>query len=206
VKDSFEWRTGKNLVTRADIENADRNVLTAAPSWVGHLPDRLKQALDITPPAKTAGASGGYTDKQSGRPSWGWRGKADWTYDQLMLGFLGQGAQLGGQGRSQATTEQSVGSLLGARIDPVTKTMRDRAAKQANKGEVDKLKRKLKILNEQNINADNPTPEYTALRKRYNALTTTGKKATKMPAGSLGFGSGGSGGGGGGGGGETLGF
>jgi hypothetical protein len=76
---------------------------------------------------------------RAAEPSWGWRGKADWGYDQLMLGFLGQAAQLGGQGRSQATTAQGIGGMLGARIDPVTKTMRDRAAKQATKGEVDKL-------------------------------------------------------------------
>jgi hypothetical protein len=207
VKDPFEWRTNKNLVTKAEIENARTNVLTAAPSWVQLLPDRIKQALDVVPPAKKAGASGGYTDKQSGEPSWGWRGKADWGYDQLMLGFLGQAAQLGGQGRSQATTAQGIGGMLGARIDPVTKTMRERAAKQANKGEVDKLTRRLKILNEQNINADHPTPEYTKLRKRLNALTTTGKKADKMPSGSLGFGSGGGGGGSSsGGGGGSVGF
>jgi hypothetical protein len=200
VKDPFEWRTNKNLVTKADIENSKSNVLTAAPSWVQHLPDRVKQALDVVPPAKKAGAPGGYTDKQSGRPSWGWRGKADWTYDQLMLGFLGQAAQLGGQGRSQATNEQAIGGMLGARIDPVTKTMRDRAAKQATKAERDKLERRLEILREQSINSNNPTPEYTRLLKRYNALTTTGKKADKLPSGSLGFGGGGgssSGGGGG---------
>lgn len=186
LKDFPEWRTQKNLVTKADIENADRNILTAAPGFVQYLPEPLKKALYVTPPAKKAGAPGGYTDKQSGRPTWGWRGKADWGYDQLMLGFFGQAAQLVGAGRSSATTEQKIGGLLGARIDPVTKTMRERAVKQSKKPEVDDLKTRLKILNEQNINRDNPTPEYERLRKRYNELTAKPKK--KKAASGLGGG------------------
>lgn len=191
-----EWHFGVNAVTRAEIEKSDRP-LVAAPAWVQRLPKAVKAKLDVTPPQGKGERGSGYVDSKTGKPAWAWRGKADWTYDQLMLGLVGQAAAVPNMGRSQTTTMQALAAIAGVRVDPLNKVMKERATSQALRDEKVKLDRRAGILNQAGINADNPTPEYQRLRKRIReldgALTKKKPKAAKTDI--LGGGGGGGGGG-----------
>jgi hypothetical protein len=191
LRNVIEGHTGQNVVTRAEIENKERP-LVAAPAWVQYLPDDLKKSgmLNVTPPKGKGSA--GFTDPKTGQATWGWNGKADWKYDQLMLGFMGQLAALANSGRSPATKEQAIGSILGAKIDPLNATMKERAGAQANRGTLEKLKRARGILNQQGVNAENPTAEWKRLSAAINKLEP--KKPSKARKKKGGFGSGGGGG------------
>jgi hypothetical protein len=212
IRSPLEASANRNMVTKADIEKQQGKRLVAAPSWVGKLPESVKAKLDVQPPKGKGPRGIGYTDPRSGRPSWAWRGRADWTYDQLMLGFVGQLAAIAGQGRSQATTiEQGVGALGGLKLDPLNQNMRQRAADQAQRVAREKGQRRLDILNELGVNVDNPTAEYTRLRAKINAWdrAKSGAKAKRPTSIDIlgGSGRGGGGGdilGGGGAGGGTL--
>lgn len=183
VRAPAELRSGVNLVTKRQIEDKNRP-LTAAPSWVSHLPDALKKKLDVQP---------GYLDPKSGKKGWGWRGRADWGYDQLMLGAFGQAAGLARAGRAPQTTATGVVGALGVRADQLGPAQTKHAAELRIYDQLDKLNRRAGALNQRGINADNPTPEYRALRKQINALqkqVSTKKKKT-VKAGPLSLGGGG---------------
>jgi hypothetical protein len=196
LRSPIEISANRNMVTKADIEKQRGKRLSAAPSWVGKLPESVKRQLDVQPP-KGKGPHGiGYTDPRSGRASWGWRGRADWTYDQLMLGFVGQLAALAGQGRSQATTAaQAAGAFGGIKLDPLNKITKQRAADQALAAERDKVQKRLDILNELGVDSEHPTAEYKRLRAKVNAWDRAKSGAkTKRPTSTdiLGGGGGGS--------------
>jgi hypothetical protein len=206
IRAVYEWKFGRNMITKAELERPDRP-LTAAPAWVSKVPKKYWAQLDITPPKGKGEGGSGYTDTKTGRPAWAWRGKADWGYDQLMLGLIGQGAAIGGSGRSQTTTPQALAALTGVRVDPLNKVAQEKAKQQSTRPERDRIKRRLGVLNQSSITSDNATGEYKRLRKRLNELEprATTKKA-KPNAGSLSGFKGGGGGSSGGGGGSLAGY
>ena len=176
IKSPVEWRANRNLITQADIEG-DRP-LVAAPSFVKHLPDDLKRALDVEP---------NFTDPRSGKKTWAWRGRADWAYDQLMLGWYGQAAGLAGSGRQPGQTKSSaIAAIFGARVDPLSGTLAERAKQAPLREAREKLERRRSILNQLGIKAENATPEYKRLNAQITALDQQlGKKKAKAkkPAG-----------------------
>jgi hypothetical protein len=184
----IESRTGRNVVTKAEIENEQRP-LVSAPAWVQYLPEALKKPLGVTPPKGKGQGGQGFTDPKTGRASWAWNGKKDWAYDQLMLGFIGQAAAVANSGRSQATKEQAIGSIVGAKIDPLDKVMTERASVQAGRADLTALKRARGVLNQQGINADHPTPEWRRLNEAINKAEPKAKKPkAKKPGGGFGKG------------------
>ena len=156
-----EWTSGTNFVTRKQIEDK-RRPLVAAPAWVDKLPDEVKSALDVTDKFK---------DPKTGKTTTGWRGQADWAYDQLMLGWYGQLAGVVGSGRQPAQSKVAAGAgLLGARVDVLGKAESAYAQQQRIYDRLDKIDRRLGIMQQQGITAVNATPEYRRLLDERNAL------------------------------------
>lgn len=195
---AIEMATNRNLMTGADIEGKH---LATAPSSVaraietGAIPAAVVRKMKIVPPkgspeARRAGVPG-FVDYKTGRPAWGWRGNADYVYDQSLLGLGGQVAAAIGAGRSPAQEKlQSFGSLAGARFDPLDKDAVKRAGQQRLRKEADRLNSRQDILRDVGVSAEHPTREYKTNLKRLGEINKVLYPHDKKPKKTGGFGGG----------------
>jgi hypothetical protein len=121
----------------------------------------------------------------------GWRGKADWTYDQFMLGGYGQAAAVAGQGRSPGAEKKStIPSLIGLRVDPLNDQLAKRAGEKPVRDERTKINRRLGILRQtgMGIEKGNANAEYKRLNERLKVLDKTLHPEKKKQKAGSGFG------------------
>ncbi|HET7425763.1 MAG TPA: hypothetical protein VFJ50_01900 [Gemmatimonadales bacterium] len=162
IKMPTELYLGVSAYTKRPIEDPHRP-LVAAPSWVQWLPRSVKRELDVTP---------NFVEKRTGKKTWGWRGLADWASRQIpgapqQVGTVVSGGRPG-QPKNVGT---AVAGAAGIRIDSLNAAAVKRTAEVKVLERLAKLNREAAKLNQQGINHDNPTPEYTHLRAQINALT-----------------------------------
>jgi hypothetical protein len=178
----IEQQAGVSLYTRRPIEDPQRP-LVAAPAWVKYLPQSVKRELDVTP---------SFIDKRTGKKAWGWRGQADYWSRQIP-GAPQQAATVvsGGRPGQPTSAAVAVAGATGVRIDSLNAAAVKRTAEVRVLQQLAKLNRRAAELNQQGINSDHPTPEYTHLRKQINGLTKqvrprktkTVRKAGPLPLG-----------------------
>jgi hypothetical protein len=197
----IELATGKNLVTGGDIESRKQPAMPAEIVQAvqrGMIPEAVQRQLKIIPPRGSIPGKPkvGGVDPKTGKPAWVWRGTADYVHDQTLLGFGGQLAGLVGSGRNPLQTKSAAAfALSGIRTDPLDKAAAKYAQQAPLYSELDKLYSRRTTLDNANINASNPNPEYKRVQKRINELNKVLRPRPKKPKKSTGLG-GGLGGGG----------
>lgn len=162
IKDPAELWANMSAFFRRPIED-DQRPLVAAPSWVQHVPKKYWAGLGITPD---------YVDKRTGKKTWGWRGKADYVAKAIPgpVNLAQQLASPGTNRRGQGETAKIVAGVSGVRLDPLDENAA--ASNEVTKAykELALLNRRAGALNQQGVNAKNPTHEYFVIRQRIKAL------------------------------------
>jgi len=163
VKQLFELGMNKSAFTRRDIRPQYTAGRVPAPEWVGRMPDAFK---------KHVGAVQG-PDKDTGKKIWYWDGRVDYG-TRLLPGAAQQASQAAAgarPGQEKLPTAVGIASpVTGIRIDKLGEEAKTQAGRSRLAKELDKLNNRAELLNLQGIHSNNPTPEYTQVRARINAI------------------------------------
>jgi hypothetical protein len=157
VKDPVEYFANYSFFFRDQIER-DETPLVSAPSYVGRLPDGVRKDLRV---AKI-------TDKRTGKKVWAWPGKVDYIV-KTVPGLPQYAQQLATEGtnrRGKGTAGKAL-QLFGVRAEPFdpARTLVNLAYQQQ-----DKIAKAKARLNQQGVNAKNPTAEYRKLQLQEKML------------------------------------
>lgn len=162
IKAPTEAYLGVSTYTKRPIEDPHKP-LTAAPAWVQFLPPWAKRELEVTP---------NFIEKRTGKKTWGWRGRADWVSRQVP-GAPQQVSTIASGGRPGQPKDVGTAVLgaAGIRVDALNAQAVKRTKEVQVFKQLAKLNQRAAALNQQGVNKDHPTAEYTHLRAQINALT-----------------------------------
>jgi hypothetical protein len=163
IKQAFELHTNKSVFTRRDIRPQFTAGRVPAPEWVGRMPDNFKHMV---------GAVKG-PDKDTGKMIWWWDGRVDYG-TRLVPGAAQQASQAAAGSRpGQEKLPAAIGvasPVTGVRVDKLGEKAKTQAGRAQLAKEFDRLSNQSELLNLQGVHSDNPTPEYTRVRARINAI------------------------------------
>lgn len=151
-KNPVEYFNNYSFFFRDQIER-DSAPTVAAPSWVALLPENAKKAMGVVPD---------FVDKQTGKKTWGWNGRADYLVKQFP-GMFNIGQQLATEGsdrQGKGLVGKAISALTGIKSDPWDPESTQIGVLYTKSNEIAK---KLAGLRQRGFSAKNPNAEYRKL-------------------------------------------